>query len=91
VSAYDIKYNFINKKYVTSSDTVFIDSENYEVVCLRDSTKLQKWSYDLYLEVLYDLKPLSKYVLVNYDTKRPIHDQFESAKDLSSRFSDCAS
>ena len=91
VSAYDIKNKFIDKKALSCSEVVFIDSGNYEKEYLAKVRSAEiDWSYNDYLEVINSLDSLNKFVIVNYDEVKSLSVQISNANKLFSSHSDYA-
>jgi len=84
VSAYDLKYELIDKEEIWTSDVVFVDSGNHEVEYLRrmESRKLRDWSASIYSNLIDSLRPLTRVVLVNFDQKKHVRDQVDDAQEL---------
>jgi hypothetical protein len=97
ISAFDLSKRNLPLESAYHSDTVFIDSGGYEVkqlidpgdVCF-DNRDPGVWTFDMYKEVLSNLKPLSDITIVSFDGDgiMTLAEQVRQATDLSNAFPD---
>src|SRR2546430_1083564 len=79
VSAYDLSNKIITMDNIWHSQDVFIDSGTYENRILNKDNQTV-WSIQKYENLLDQLKPLARVILVNYDQVARIDDQISAAK-----------
>ena len=91
VSAYDLHYTHIDINDLWHSDLVFIDSGNYETKKLDNSLSKKEWKCEYYIEILKQLQPMNKFVIVNYDEIEGIDVQIGRARELFNTFPEHAS
>ncbi len=90
VSAYDLKYDYIDEKQVWASDVVYVDSGNYEHD-KSGSLEKKEWSAHVYSTLLDRIKPLTKVVIVNFDEKKKLEMQIDDANELFAKYPEYAS
>ena len=89
VSAYDIKNGHLNEKEIWCSDVVFIDSGNFERRELENRRNFPGWTVSDYGSTIVGLKPVTEYVIVNYDEEGPVDLQIDNAMKFFGNYTDC--